>query len=77
MAGESKGDSGKIEKGGGKMKKEAKILGPTYEKGKPSSPLKWREKLQSREEILKFLKTGERYWYSKEGYGSEKRKTPA
>ena len=37
----------------------------------------WRYKLASREEKLKYLETAERYWYSKEWYGSEKRKTPA
>lgn len=56
---------------------ERKILGPTYEPGKPQKSLGWMEKLTSREEILKFLKTGERYWYSKEWYGSERRRTPA
>ncbi|HEX68177.1 MAG TPA: hypothetical protein ENG13_03825 [bacterium] len=60
------------------MKKgEEKILGPTYEPGEPKKGLDWLKKLDSREEILKFLKTGERYWFAKEGYGSEKRKTPA
>ncbi|MFC1899502.1 hypothetical protein ACFLXP_04145 [Chloroflexota bacterium] len=38
---------------------------------------KWRYKLESREERLKYLENGERYWYGKESYGSEKRKTPA
>jgi hypothetical protein len=38
---------------------------------------KWRQKLASREEKLKYLQTGERYWYSSDWYGSEKRKKPA
>ena len=38
---------------------------------------KWREKLRNREEMLKYLKTAERYWFSDDWYGSEKRKTPA
>lgn len=37
----------------------------------------WRKKLATREEMLKYLKTGERYWFSKDWYGSEKRKNPA
>ncbi len=57
--------------------KKKKVRGATYEPGKPVEGLAWIRKLKSREEILKFLKTGERYWFSPEGYGSEKRKTPA
>jgi hypothetical protein len=38
---------------------------------------KWRQKLPSRSEKLKYLETGERYFYSPEGFGSEKRKKPA
>ncbi|NOZ64097.1 MAG: hypothetical protein GXO71_04060 [Caldiserica bacterium] len=57
--------------------KEKKVLGPTYERGKPTQPLSWMKKLSDRAEMLKFLKTGERYWFSQEGYGSERRKTPA
>ena len=55
------------------------VLGPTYENGKPEGEDegKWRQKLQSRDERLKYLQSGERYWYSNEGFGSEKRKTPA
>lgn len=56
---------------------EVEILGPTYEEGKPASPDRWRGKLKSRQEMLKYLRTGERYWFSKEWYGSEKRRTPA
>ena len=37
----------------------------------------WRKKLKNREEMLKYLQTGERYWFSKDWYGSEKRKNPA
>ena len=55
------------------------VLGATYEPGKPVSGElgRWRQKLASREEKLKYLKSGERYWYSKDWYGSEKRKNPA
>ena len=38
---------------------------------------RWRKKLAGREEMLKYLQTGERYWYSDDWFGSEKRKTPA
>lgn len=55
------------------------ILGETYEPGKPADPSlgKWRNKLTSREQMLKYLENGERYWYGEEWFGSEKRKTPA
>ncbi len=56
---------------------KVKVLGPTYEGGKPDAPLNWRKKFRSREEMLAYLKTGERYWFSEEWYGSEKRKTRA
>ena len=58
---------------------KVEILGETFEQGKPSptAPDLWREKLQDRKQMLKFLETGLRYWYAKEGYGSEKRKNPA
>jgi len=57
--------------------KKVKVLGPTYEEGKPETPINWRQKLRSREEMLSYLKTGERYWFSEDWYGSEKRKTKA
>ena len=55
------------------------VLGETYEPGKPEgeSQGQWEQKLLTREEKLKYLKDGMRYWYAKEGFGSEKRKTPA
>jgi len=56
---------------------EVEILGETYEDGKPDSPIRWRKKFKNREEMLKYLKSGERYWFSDDWYGSEKRKTPA
>jgi hypothetical protein len=58
---------------------EVEVLGATFEEGKPEgeTPGKWRQKLESREERLKYLESGERYWYGKEWYGSEKRKKPA
>jgi len=58
---------------------EIEVLGATYEEGKPESENdgKWRQKLGNREEKLKYLQTGERYWYSQDWFGSEKRKNPA
>jgi len=58
---------------------KVKVLGATYDEGKPEGEElgKWRQKLRDREEKLKYLQTGERYWYGKDWYGSEKRKNPA
>ena len=55
------------------------VLGATFEKGRPESEEagRWRYKLGSRQEKLKYLENGERYWYGKEWFGSEKRKNPA
>jgi hypothetical protein len=58
---------------------KVEVLGATFEEGKPEGEDagKWRYKLRSRDEKLKYLESGERYWYSKEWFGSEKRKNPA
>lgn len=58
---------------------EVEVLGETYETGKPEGEDlgRWRQKLESRDEKLKYLQNGERYWYSDDWFGSEKRKTPA
>ena len=55
------------------------ILAETYDDGIPSGEDegKWRQKLESRDDKLKYLQNGERYWYSDDWFGSEKRKTPA
>ena len=61
-------------------KDKVEVLGETFENGTPETggeEGKWRQKLSSREEKLKYLQTGERYWFSKDWFGSEKRKTPA
>lgn len=53
---------------------------PSQESREPEKPEKshnWRKKLRTREEMLKYLQTAERYWFSQEWYGSESRKTPA
>ena len=69
----------KVEKKRAPGREEVEVLGATFEEGKPEGEElgKWRQKLVSRREKLKYLQTAERYWYGKEWYGSEKRKTPA
>ena len=69
----------KIEETSAPGREKVEMLGATYEKGKPEGEEfgKWRQKLNSREEKLKYLQAGERYWYGKDWYGSEKRKNPA
>jgi len=69
----------KIEKKSAPGRDKVEVLGATFEEGKPEGEDvgKWRQKLESREEKLKYLQSGERYWYGKEWYGSEKRKNPA
>ena len=58
---------------------EVEVLAETYEAGLPvgEDEGKWRQKLESREEKIKYLQSGERYWYSDDWFGSEKRKNPA
>ncbi len=58
---------------------KVEVLGETYEAGKPEGEGMgmWRERLEDRAEKMKYLESGERYWYSKDWYGSEKRKNPA
>ena len=60
-------------------REKVEVLGATFEKGKPEGeePGRWRQKLATREEKVKYLQTGERYWYSQDWFGSEKRKNPA
>jgi len=69
----------KVEKKSAPGREEVEVLGATFEEGKPEGEElgKWRQKLGTREEKLKYLQTGERYWYGTEWYGSEKRKNPA
>jgi hypothetical protein len=68
-----------IEEAAAPNREKVEMLGATYEAGKPEGEElgKWRQKLADREEKLKYLQTGERYWYGKDWYGSEKRKNPA
>ena len=58
---------------------QVEVLGETFEAGQPEGEERgrWRQKLGTREDKLKYLQTGERYWYGQEWFGSEKRKTPA
>jgi len=69
----------KVEKMSAPGRDEVEVLGETFEEGKPTGDEvgKWRQKLDTREERLKYLQVGERYWYGKDVYGSEKRKNPA
>ncbi len=69
----------KVEKKKAPGRGEVEVLGATFEEGKPEGEEmgKWRQKLESREERLKYLQSAERYWYGKEWFGSEKRKKPA
>jgi hypothetical protein len=69
----------KIEKTKAPGRDEVELLGATFEEGKPEGEDlgKWRQKLDSREERLKYLQNGERYFYGQEWFGSEKRKNPA
>lgn len=69
----------KIEKTKSPGRDEVELLGATFEPGKPEGEDvgKWRQKLDNREERLKYLRSGERYFYSDEWFGSEKRKNPA
>lgn len=58
---------------------KVKLLTDTFEKGKPFGETngRWRQKMLSRQDMLNYIKSAERYWYSEEWYGSEKRKTKA
>ncbi|MBW2221103.1 MAG: acetyl-CoA decarbonylase/synthase complex subunit delta, partial [Deltaproteobacteria bacterium] len=50
--------------------KHVKVLGSTFEPGIPTGKEDWRVKLTGREDEVKYLKTGLRYWYSDDWYGS-------
>jgi hypothetical protein len=57
--------------------KKVKVLGPTFDQGKPEGADDWKNKFQSSDEKLGYLRTALRYWYSKDWFGSEKRKQEA
>jgi hypothetical protein len=69
----------KIKKVSAPNRDEVELLEATFEDGKPDGEDagRWRQKLDTRTEKLKYLENGERYWYGKDWYGSEKRKNPA
>ena len=69
----------KVEKKSAPGREEVEVLGATFEPGKPEGEDvgKWRQKLGSRQDKLRYLENGERYWFGKEWFGSEKRKNPA
>jgi len=54
-----------------------RVLGPTYDPGKPDERADWTEKLGTEAERLGYLRTALRYWYSTDWFGSEKRKQEA
>ena len=59
---------------------QVKLLGATFEPGKPvrAEEGRWRPRLRGRGEMLNYLKCNERYLYGEEdAFGSEKRKNPA
>lgn len=58
---------------------KVKVLAETYESGAPETlgcgeDLGWRKNLASREQMLKYLENGERYFYSSDWYGSERKR---
>jgi hypothetical protein len=61
------------------MANERPVLGATYAPGTPDAQTEgqWRQKLTGRVEELRYLRSAERYWYSPEWFGSERRKKPA
>ena len=52
-----------IEKKTAPGREEVEVLGATFEEGRPEGEEmgRWRQKLSSREDKLKYLQTGERY----------------
>ncbi len=56
---------------------KVQVVGPEYDAGVPENAYHWRQRLQNRAQMLSYLQNGEGYWYSKEWYGSERRKNPA
>jgi len=57
--------------------KKVKVLGPTYDSGKPEGAADWKEKLQTDDDRMAYLRTALRYWYSSDWFGSERRKQEA
>jgi hypothetical protein len=63
--------------------KKVKILMPTYVEGSPQDRYQWRSNIsavnvgEQASPIKKYLSTAERYFYSNDWFGSERRKNPA
>lgn len=63
--------------------KKVKILMPTYAEGSPQDRYQWRKNIsavnvgEQASPIKKYLSTAERYFYSNDWFGSERRKNPA
>jgi hypothetical protein len=57
--------------------RKVKVLGPTYDTGKPEGSADWKEKLQTGDDRMNYLRTALRYWYSTDWFGSERRKQEA
>lgn len=68
---------GKTKKVKNRDGKEVEILDAETLEGQPEAPDNWRAKITDRKQMLMYLETGERYWYSDDWYGSERRKNPA
>jgi hypothetical protein len=62
---------------------KVKILMPTYVEGPAEDRYQWRKNIsevnlgEKADPIKRYLTTAERYFYSKDWFGSEKRKNPA
>jgi hypothetical protein len=63
--------------------KKVKILVPEYASGTDEDRYLWRKNItyvnigEEKTPIMRYLTTAERYFYSKDWFGSEKRKNPA
>jgi hypothetical protein len=61
-------------------RERVKVLGSTFEPGKPKKVTNgnWRHKLRNRSEMMLYLRYNERYLYGENNaFGSEKRRHPA
>ncbi len=54
--------------------KDKEVLDVKTEEDEIYKRYDWREKLTTRDDRIKYLKTALRYWYSNEWYGSERQK---
>lgn len=57
----------KIEKKKAPGRKEVEVLGVTYEEGKPDDKNlgRWQQKMENRQEKLKYLQSSGQYWNPK------------